>query len=139
MTIRFDGPTEAFAAVATTVVATDKLGTMDERDFLFEQVKNLDLFKGYDKAEFTKLLSDTTDKVYGTLPTDGTSITKQGVESLVEAVKEVLDPEMRVEVFRMAIGLVRSDKSSDEERTLLGQLQRGLEIDDGVAQDILGG
>jgi hypothetical protein len=139
MTIEFEDPTEAFAAVATVVIATDELGTMNERDFLFEQVKNLDMFNSYDQAEFTKLLGDAIEKVYETLPLDGLSITEQGIESLVQAIREVLRPELRVQAFKMAFGLARADKLCDEEKTMLEQLQRGLAIDAQVAQDILGG
>jgi hypothetical protein len=139
MTIKIEGPTEAFAAVATVIIAADKLGTMAERDFLFNQVKNLDAFKGYDRAGFMKLLGDTVEKAHQTIPMDGPSFTKQGIEGLIQAVKEVLSPELRMELFGMAVGLVCADEPCDEERNLLEQLQRGLEIDDKAAQDLLGG
>ena len=137
MSIKFEKPSEAFAAVITIIVAADKLGTMDERDFIFDQVKNINVFENYSQAEFAKLLEDSNQRVYETLPMDGVSFTRQGIESLAEAAREVLSLELRVEVFRMAAQLVRADKLSDEEETMLKKLQRGLEIDKNVAQDIL--
>lgn len=139
ITIEFENPTEAFAAVAIIVIAADNLGTISERDFLFGRVKNLDVFKSYDQTEFTKLLSDAVEKAYETLPMDGSSITKQGIASLTQGVREVLNPELRVQVFEMALGLASADGLCDEEKTLIEQLQHGLEIDDRVAQSILGG
>ena len=138
-TIEFENPAEAFAAVATIVIATDNLGTMSERDFLFEQVKNLGVFTSYDQAEFIKLLSDVIGKAYQTLPMHGSSITVQGIDSLAQAIRQVLSPELRVQVFEMAFGLACADGLCDEEKTLLDQLQHGLEIDDRLAQSILGG
>ncbi len=137
MNIKFEDPTEAIVALVSAVVAVDNVGSVDERNFLFEQVKSLDLFKNYDQAEFSKLLSEATGKIYATLPMDGASIAKQGIENLTQAAKEVLSPELRETAFRLAVGLARADKPTAEEMALLEQFQHGLEIDNEVAQAIL--
>ncbi len=139
MAIEFRRPTEAFAAVAWVVCTADKLGSMEERDFLYEQVQDLNVFENYSLVEFQNLLGATFNRVFQTLPNAELSISEGGVESLIQAVREVSSPELRVEAFEMAVGLANADNLCDEEITLLGQLQRGLEIDDKVAQDILGG
>ena len=51
MAIEFRGPTEAFAAVAWVVCTADKHGSVEERDFLYGQVQNLDI-KNYNRVEF---------------------------------------------------------------------------------------
>jgi hypothetical protein len=137
MTIKLQRPTEAFAALAWVVCTADKLGSVEERDFLYEQVRNLEIFKGHDRIEFQYLLGATFIKVFQTHPGGESSLTEQGVDSLIQAVNATLSPELRVEAFRMAIGLARADELCDAEEALLEQLRRGLEIDDTVAQDIL--
>ena len=138
MAIEFRGPTEAFAAVAWVVSTADKFGSMEERDFLYEQVQGLEVFEHYGLIEFQNLLGASFNRVFQTLPHDDYSVTKQGVESLSRAINEVLNPELRVEALKMAVGLANADNLCDEEKTMLEQLQHGLEIDDKVAQDILG-
>ena len=138
MTIKFQRPTEAFAAVAWVVCTADKHGSVEERGFLYEQAHNLDIFKNYGRVEFQYLLGATFIRIFQALPNGEVSITELGVKRLVRAVNEILSPELRVEAFKMAIGLARADKLCDEEKILLQQLQRGLGIDDTVAQDILG-
>lgn len=139
MAIKFRRPTEAFAAVAWVVCTADKLGSLEERDFLYEQVQGLEVFENYGLVEFQNLFGATFNRVFQTLPHGDLSVTKQGVESLIQAVNEVLNPELRVEAFEMAVGLANADNLCDEEKIMLEQLQHGLEIDDKVAQDILGG
>ena len=138
MAIEFRGPTEAFAAVFWVVCTADKLGSMEERDFLYEQVQGLKVFENYGLVEFQNLFGATFNRVFQTLPHDDYSVTKQGVEILIQAFNGVLNPELRVEALKMAVGLANADNLCDEEKTMLEQLQHGLEIDDKGAQDILG-
>lgn len=112
---------------------------MEERDFLYEQVQGLEVFEHYGLVEFQNLFGALFNRVFRTLPHEDYSVTKLGVESLIQAVNEVLCPEPRVEALRMAVGLANVDSLCDEEKTMLEQLQRGLQVGDLVAQDILGG
>lgn len=139
MTIAFENPAEVFAAIASVVIAADKVCTMEERDFLVEHMAKLEVFQGCDQAQLIRLQADAVERVYGALPIDGSSITGQGVDSLVDAAEEVLSREQRADALRMALSLARSDKLCEEERSLLDQVRRGLQVDDQVAQDILGG
>ena len=138
VTIELRRPAEAFAAVAWVVCAADKLGSTEEQRLLYEQVQNLDIFKGFGPLEFQYLLGATFNRVFRTLPNGELSIREQGVEGLIQAVNETLSPELRVEALEMAIGLARADGLCDEENALLEQLQHGLEIDERTAQGILG-
>ncbi len=138
MAIEFRGPTEAFAAVAWVVSTADKFGSREERDHLYEQVQGLKVFENYGLVEFQNLFGATFNRVFQTLPHDDYSVTKQGVEILIQSVNGVLNPELRVEALKMAVGLANADNLCDEEKTMLEQLQHGLEIDDKGAQDILG-
>lgn len=110
-----------------------------KREILYEQVQGLEVFEHYGLVEFQNLFGASFNRVFQTLPHDDYSVTKQGVESLIQAVNEVLCPELRVEALRMAVGLANVDSLCDEEETMLEQLQRGLQVGDLVAQDMLGG
>jgi DNA phosphorothioation-dependent restriction protein DptG len=126
MSTQFKNPAEAFAALATVTVAADQVCTMQERRTLFEQTRHLDVFQDLDQAAFARLLEDTVESVYSTLPWDESSVTPQGIAALVEAARAVLSPELRGEAFGMALGLARADQLCDQELALLDQLRRGL-------------
>ena len=128
MSIKFENPAEAFAAVATVVIAADRVTTLDERESLFARMRATEVFRSYDLAAFTRLLEDDVERVYGILPSDGSSITEQGVDTIVQAARDVLSPELRAGAYRMAVGLAHADRLRETERSLLEQLQRGLHV-----------
>jgi tellurite resistance protein len=138
MTIAFENPAEASSAIASVVMAADNVCTMEERDFLVEHMKRQEVFQGYDDAQLIRLQADAVERVYDVFPIDGSPISRQGVDRLLDAAKEVLSREQRADALRMALCLARSDELCEEERSLLEHLQRGLQVDDQVAQDILG-
>ena len=128
MTIQFDNNAEAFASVAVVVAAADKIGSLEEQAFLFEKVKNMAIFSEYDKASFAALLGGVVEKVYSTLPTTELFITAEGVAILCRALCEVLDADLRLEAYSMAVGLIRSDVATQEEMALLAGLHSGLDL-----------
>ena len=128
MTFQIENNAEAFASVAVVVAAADKIGSLEEQAFLFTQVKNLAVFSGYDEAGFAALLGGVVEKAYSTLPTTELSITEEGVAILCRAVREVLEPDLRLEAYQMAVGLIEADEATEEEKALLAALRSGLEL-----------
>ncbi len=128
MTIQFENNAEAFASVAIVVVAADNVGSREEQVVLFEKVKHLDIFSAYDEAGFMALLGHVTEKVYSALPTADLFITEAGLVILCQAVCDVLDADLRLEAYSMAVGLIRSDESTKEEMALLAGLHEGLDL-----------
>jgi hypothetical protein len=139
MTIEFNTPAEAFIAVAWAVCTADKCGTKEERDYLYEQVRHLDIFEHCDRVEFGNLMGLAYNKIFHTLPCEESALTDEGIECLIQAVNKILTPNQRVEVFRMACGLAGADTVSEREGALLERLRDGFWIDPEVAKGILGG
>ena len=137
MTIKLRKPTEAFAAIAWVVCSADKLGSRQELEFLYEQAQTLAIFEDCSLVEFQNLLGATFNQLFQTLPNGELVIPEQDVESVIQAVNKALTPQLRMDAFKMAVGLAYADNLCDVEKSMLDQLQVGLEIDDTVAQDIL--
>lgn len=137
MPIRFTRPSEALAAVVWAVCTADQIGSAEERSFIYQQVRSHAVFEDFTLLEFQHLLGATFIRLFQPLPNGELAITEDGVENLIQAVDEVLAPQMRLEAFEMAVGLASADNLCDGERSLLERLQQGLEIDNPAAQRIL--
>jgi len=55
------------------------------------------------------------------------SISEEDGAGLIGAIGEILAPELRIELWRIAVELACADGLCDEEKTLLEQLRRALE------------
>lgn len=126
MTVKLDNSQEAFLAVLTLVAGADQVGSLEERDFLFERVKALSLFDGMSRAQFNKLLGSVTDKVYESLPLEDGSITTAGIDELLTAAKSSLSPVLQKTLAETAKALCGADDLSDQEAALLAQIQAKL-------------
>lgn len=128
MTIQFENNAEAFASVAIVVAAADNISSPEEQAFLFQKLKHIDIFSDYDEAGFAALLGNVVEKVYSTLPIAELSITEEGLAILCQALCEVLDANLRLAAYSMAVGLIRSDEATQEEIALLAGLHTGLDL-----------
>jgi hypothetical protein len=138
MTIEFQTPAEAFIAVAWVVCTADKCGSPEERDYLYEQVRHLDIFEHCDRLDFEHRMGLAFNKIFHTLPCEESALTDEGVECVIHAVNKIIGPDQRVELFRMACGLAAVDALSEREKALLAQFQEGFGIEAKVAREILG-
>ncbi len=126
MALDFQDETEAFLAVLSAVVAADQVGSLEERDFLFGRVKDLDIMKGRAADEFRKMLGRVTEKVFETLPTDGGALTASGLDQLLDAATKKLSASGRKELLAVATELCKKNDTSDSERALLTKLEQRL-------------
>jgi len=126
MALKFEKSTEAFLAVLTLVIGADQVGSLEERDFLFERVKALDAFAGMAQPDFNKLLGQVTDTVYDALPKDGEGLSAAGITELLGAARATLSPALQKSLVEVATELSASDQTSTEESALLGQIRRAL-------------
>lgn len=138
MQMKIDTAAEACAALAVMIVAADERGTFEERDFLFEKVAALPIFRGLDQGQFTKLMADTTTGLHGSFATDGLRISSEGTGRVVQMIREALPPEWRVQALEAAVGLAQSDGVVSLEALLLQRLCEGLEIDAESTRRLLG-
>ena len=123
MAIEFANSGEAFLSVLAVVVGADDVGSIAERNFLFEKVKSLPSFGALSLPEFSKLLGTVTDKVYSALPKADGAITPAGIDELLAAAKSHLSPELRQETLKAVVQLCESDETSGAEAALVSRIR----------------
>jgi tellurite resistance protein len=125
-------PAEACAALAVLIAGADEIGTMEESRFMFETVAAMPVFEGLGRAQFSKLMEETTDWVWSTFPVEGGRVTDAGVGDLLGLICKALPKEMRGDALKAAVGLAMADGMAEGEQNLLGRLCDGLEVDRGL-------
>ena len=126
MSVKFANESEAFLSVLTLVAGADQSGSLDERDFLFNKVKELAIFGNPSTADFSKLLGKVTDAVYeGVAQQDG-EFTAAGVDALLADVKKTLSADLRKSLVQIASELGDSDGADASEAALLDKVRRAL-------------
>jgi hypothetical protein len=128
MALNFENDREAFLGVLSLVVAADQVGSLAERDFLFDRLIKVDLFQGMTKQEVGKLLGRVTENVYDSLSNDGASITPAGIEQLLEAAKSKLGTSQGATLVQVATELSKADDGSAEELALIDQIKQRLGV-----------
>ncbi|HEX2736368.1 MAG TPA: hypothetical protein VHM70_32420 [Polyangiaceae bacterium] len=126
MPLKFENGAEAFLAVLALALGADSVGSLKERDFLFEKVKPLPIFGNPSSQAFSQLLGKITDAVYTELPTEEGAISAAGVDQLLTEAKKILSPELSKTLIATAAELLKSDGSDEAERVLLAKIERVL-------------
>lgn len=126
MPVKFENSSEAFLSVLAVVVGADQVGSIAERNFLFEKVKSLPSYESLSLPEFSKLLGEVTEKVYSEVPQVDGALTSAGVDELLAAAKSVLSPELRQAALKAATQLCESDETNAGEAALLSQIRRAF-------------
>jgi len=127
MAIRIESPAEAFAAVASVVIAADSMGSMAERNAVLQRLKETPALEGQDTAALTALLNTVTGHLCDGLPVSETgAFTAAAVDQVITAVRGVLGAEQRAQALKLAEATMDSDGASDGEQALLAQLRVGL-------------
>jgi hypothetical protein len=126
MSLKFEKNSEAFLSVLTLVVGADQVGSLAERDFLFQKVKGISIFGNPSPADFSKLLGQVTDAVYSKLPQKDGVITAAGIDALLAEVKSALSPELRKTLVQTATELGGSDGADARETELIDKIRSAL-------------
>ena len=123
MPIKFETSNEAFLSVLSVVAGADSVGSIAERNYLFQTVKGLPGNSNLSNPEINELLGRVTDKVYAALPQIDGEITSAGMEELFAAAKSQLTPELRQAVLHAAARLSETDETGAAEAALISQLR----------------
>jgi hypothetical protein len=127
MTIRISSPSEAFAAIASLVIAADSVGSLTERDTVIDRLRATRALAGQDGAALKDLLGRMTQKLCESLPvSESGAFTAEAVATVIAAVKPLLNAEQCGEAMLLVEATVTADGASDPERALIDQLRAGL-------------
>ena len=127
MAIKIENPAEAFAAIASVVIAADSEGSLAERDAVLQRLKATGALANNDGPSLSSLLARVTKHLCDGLPVSETgSFTPAAVAQVIAAVKPVLDVKQRGEALRLAEVTMTADDATDSEQELIAQLRAGL-------------
>ena len=117
---------EAFTGILFATVASDGSISQEEMLSIVTILNRMKLYQGLNEKQMRAVL----DKVMNILK-------KQGAAPIIAAAKETLQPEMKETAFAVAADLMLADGTvADEEKKLLEELQKALEIPDAQALKI---
>jgi hypothetical protein len=126
MPVKFAKDSEAFLAVLSLVAGADQSGSLEERDFLFNKVKDLPMFGNPTTADFSKLLGKITDALYSGLPQNDGEFTAAGIDELLAEVKKTLSADLRKSLVQIAGELGDTDGADAKESALIDKIRRAL-------------
>jgi tellurite resistance protein len=127
MTIKISNSSEAFAAIASVVIAADSVGSLAERDAVIDRCRATRALADHDDAALQALLNRMTQHLCDSLPvSESGAFTPEAVATVIAAVKSLLSSEQCRDALRLAEATVTADGANDAERTLLDQLRAGL-------------
>ncbi len=135
MPITFDSDEEVFAALSWILMCADGRGTPEERDFLYNKLHDMDIFRDYDPIQFSQRMGAVNTKLFDCLPNDGTSFTPEGIEDFVRAARNVISPDLYYDLFNLAVKIAYLDGLDEREKKVINQLQTGLGIDAKTAEE----
>ena len=136
MSINFERPEDAYLAIAWAVLVADKVGSIQERNFMHSDVKGLALFNDYSEEEYSNMVGAMYMKANQTFLDEEGVLIEERVPELIAAVKECINDEDCLEVYKMAVGIACADELGKEEIKLLSKLQAGLNIDENIANEV---
>ncbi|NQV50418.1 MAG: hypothetical protein HQ507_07970 [Candidatus Marinimicrobia bacterium] len=123
MDIQFDRPSEAMAAITWLICSADDVGSVEERNFLHERVRNSQDFADMSSAEFTTLLASTRTKLFNNLANNGFCLAPIAVDSVIQSANSILNETQKIQAYEMAVNLAESDGLVESEKEVLDKLR----------------
>ena len=137
MPITFDSDEEVFAALSWKIMCADGKGTPEERDFLYNTLHEMDIFRDYDPIQFSQRMGAMNTKIFDCLQNDGISFTPEGIDDFMQAEKNAISPDLYSDLFKLAVKIAYLDGINDKETKVINQLQTGLGIDPKTAEETI--
>lgn len=128
MELQFERPVEAMAAISWIICSADDVGSTAEHNFLHQHVRTLKEFEDMSSSEFSSLLASTRTKLFSNLAHNGLCLTPPAVDTVISSAKAVLNDDQRVEAYRMAVGLAKTDGLVQAEQEILNKLRSRFSI-----------
>ena len=93
--MKIETPADAFAAAAVLMVGADRVGTPEERHFIFDRMSTLQVFHDMNAGSFMSLIARTTDDLVRAYPVTDARLSDESVAAITESIGAVLDAELR--------------------------------------------
>jgi tellurite resistance protein len=135
--MRVETPADACVVLAALMVGADEVGTLEEGAFIFETMAELPMFGDMDSVQFSELVAEAAQWVWTTFPSQDDRMTDEGISDLLELVRTAIGKDDRADVARAAAGIAKADGMNSDERALLRQICRGLDIDSRLTRELL--
>jgi hypothetical protein len=126
MSLKFEKNTEAFLGVLSVVLGADQMGSLEERDFLFNKVKGISIFGNPSSADFSKLLGKVTDAIVAELPQEDGVLTAGGIDTLLAEARRLLSADLRKTLVETAVALSDADGADASETALIDKIRKVL-------------
>ena len=143
MKIKFHSVGEGFVAVATLVMHADGVASKKElnlilKNFVSQPLKVLKVTYAEDLFNF---FWETQHKILGTyhrvpITNEVVIFSKKEVKDLIEAAREVLNPDIRETAYLLACELAYADSLTESEEIILEYIQKEFEINQKVVKMI---
>lgn len=141
MKLKFDTTGEAFVGITTLIMYSDQKEAANKINSIIKNFfsQPLMIFNIIDNGFFW----ETNNKILRTYFKDikshkMTSFTEKEMKSIIEAGKEVLKPELRETAFLLAAELAIAAGITKSEKYILDYIKKGFELDNDVAEMIMG-
>ena len=116
-------------------MCADGKGTPEERDFLYNKLHEMDIFRDYDPIQFSQRMGAMNTKIFDCLENDGISFTPEGIDDFVQSAKNVIGQDLYSELFNLAVKIAYLDGINEEETKVISQLETGFGIDATTAEE----
>lgn len=123
---------EAFIAVLAAMIAVDENYSVDEMQTVWNEAASMELFKGKNYQDMESRIFKRFNKD----PAKPGAFDDNEIDLIIASAKQMLVPEQREAVYRLAAKTAHSDKTlqgyvkdiDEREQRLLDRLEKGLEI-----------
>ncbi len=128
MSVQFDRPVEAMAAITWLICSADDVGSAEERDFLHAHVRNSQDFTGMSRDEFCALLASTRTKLFSSLDNNGFCLAPPAIDEVITSAGAMLNADQKFQAYVMAVELAKADGLVEEEKVILEKLRSRFQI-----------
>ncbi len=137
MSFNVESPAEAYAAVSLLVAGSDGVGTLEERQFLFDMLGETTVFSDYDSERLGALFGTLIARMYDHLPVEGVGLTEEAADILCASAKAQLDLGQCEDLFALAARVACCDAIEENERAMLTRIAAALGVEPDAAQKII--
>lgn len=137
----FQDAAEVFVAVILAIIAADGEYSVDEMQFVWNDVEALDIFEGREYKSIESKLMMLFEKDVKNMTPFG----EEQIQMMLATAKEMLDPKIQEKLYDTALNMAHADKNlegyhlevDEKEQELLDQIQKAFDIAPETVQEMI--